>query len=208
MKRFLRVAAVTATVGLFLVPAAGAASAAAATHHPKAPHFHVPVRGGSTSITTKLGVVEAVLAAGVAPFTTAPASEALLTNGRLRFTFPVSGGSIQTTLPPNGHVNHRGGIKLFPLTGGGAAVKISNFNINLAARSLTGILNNNPAARIKIFSLGLLHAHFNPGVHSITVSNITVSLTGAAASALNNALGVPLFHGGQVIGIARTHVTL
>jgi hypothetical protein len=205
MKRFLRVAAVTATVGLFLVPAAGAASAAAATH-PR-PHFHVPVRGGSTSITTKLGVVEAVLAAGVAPFTTAPASEALLTNGRLRFTFPVSGGSIQTTLPPNGHVNHRGGIKLFKLTGG-TAVKISNFNINLAARSLTGILNNNPAARIKIFSLGLAHANFNPGVHSITVSNITVSLTGAAASALNNALGVPLFHGGQVIGIAKTHVVI
>ena len=206
MKRFLRVAAVTATVGLFLVPAAGAASAAAATH-PRAPHFHVPVRGGSTSITTKLGVVEAVLAAGVAPFTTAPASEALLTNGRLRFTFPVSGGSIQTTLPPNGHVNHRGGIKLFKLTGG-TAVKISNFNINLAARSLTGILNNNPAARIKIFSLGLLHANFNPGIHSITVSNITVSLTGAAAHALDQALGVPLFHGGQVIGIAKTHVTL
>jgi hypothetical protein len=205
MKRFLRVAAVTATVGLFLVPAAGAASAAAATH-PR-PHFHVPVRGGSTSITTKLGVVEAVLAAGVAPFTTAPASEALLSNGRLRFTFPVSGGSIQTTLPPNGHVNHRGGIKLFKLTGG-TAVKISNFNINLAARSLTGILNNNPAARIKIFSLGLLHANFNPGVHSITVSNITVSLTGVAAHALNNALGVPLFHGGQVIGIAKTHVVI
>ena len=186
MRRFLRVAAVTATVGLFLVPAAGAASAAAATHH-RAPHFHVPVRGGSTSITTKLGVVEAVLAAGVAPFTTAPASEALLSRGRLRFTFPVSGGSIQTTLPPNGHVNHRGGIKLFKLTGG-TAVKISNFNINLAARSLTGILNNNPAARIKIFSLGLVHANFNPGVHSITVSNITVSLTGVAANALNNAI--------------------
>ncbi|HEX6855874.1 MAG TPA: hypothetical protein VF204_11305 [Streptosporangiaceae bacterium] len=206
MKRFLRVAAVTATVGLFLVPAAGAASAAAATH-PRAPHFHVPVRGGSTSITTLPGVAEAVLAAGVAPFTTAPASEALLSNGRLKFTFPVSGGSIQTTLPPNGHVNHRGGIKLFRLTGG-TAVKISNFNINLAARSLTGILNNNPAARIKIFSLGLLHANFNPGIHSITVSNITVSLTGAAAHALDQALGVPLFHGGQVIGIAKTHVTL
>lgn len=206
MRRFLRVAAVTATVGLFLVPAAGAASAAAATH-PRAPHFHVPVRGGSTSITTLPGVAEAVLAAGVAPFTTAPASEALLSNGRLKFTFPVSGGSIQTTLPPNGHVNHRGGIKLFKLTGG-TAVKISNFNINLAARSLTGILNDNPAARIKIFSLGLLHANFNPGIHSITVSNITVSLTGAAAHALDQALGVPLFHGGQVIGIATTHVTL
>ena len=205
MRRFLRVAAVTATVGLFLVPAAGAASAAAATR--PHPHFHVPVRGGSSSITTKLGVVEAVLAAGVAPFTTAPASEALLSRGRLRFTFPVSGGSIQTTLPPNGHVNHRGGIKLFKLTGG-TAVKISNFNINLAARSLTGILNNNPAARIKIFSLGLVHANFNPGVHSITVSNITVSLTGVAAHALNNALGVPLFHGGQVIGIMKTHVVI
>ena len=205
MKRFLRVAAVTATVGLFLVPAAGAASAAAATH-PR-PHFHVPVRGGSTSITTKLGVTQAVLAAGVVPFTTSPANEALLSNGRLKFTFPVVGGSIQTTLPPNGHVNHRGGIKLFKLTGG-TAVKISNFNINLAARSLTGILNNNPGARIKIFSLGLVHANFNPGTHSITVSNITVSLTGAAANALNSALGVPLFHGGQVIGIAKTHVTL
>ena len=122
-------------------------------------------------------------------------------------TFPVVGGSIQTTLPPNGHVNHRGGIKLFKLTGG-TAVKISNFNINLAARSLTGILNNNPAARIKIFSLGLVHANFNPGVHSITVSNITVSLTGAAANALNSALGVPLFHGGQVIGIMKTHVVI
>jgi len=205
MKRFLRVAAVTATVGLSLVPAAGAASAAAATH-PR-PHFHVPVRGGSTSITTKLGVTQAVLAAGVVPFTTSPANEALLSNGRLKFTFPVVGGSIQTTLPPNGHVNHRGGIKLFKLTGG-TAVKISNFNINLAARSLTGILNNNPGARIKIFSLGLLHANFNPGVHSITVTNITVSLTGAAASALNHALGVPLFHGGQVIGIAKTHVVI
>jgi len=205
MKRFLRVAAVTATVGLFLVPAAGAASAAAATR--PHPHFHVPVRGGSTSITTKLGVTQAVLAAGVVPFTTSPGNEALLSNGRLKFTFPVVGGSIQTTLPPNGHVNHRGGIKLFKLTGG-TAVKISNFNINLAARSLTGILNNNPGARIKIFSLGLVHANFNPGVHSITVTNITVSLTGAAASALNNALGVPLFHGGQVIGTAKTHVVI
>jgi hypothetical protein len=205
MKRFLRVAAVTATVGLFLVPAAGAASAAAATH-PR-PHFHVPVRGGTTSITTKPGIVEAVLAAGVAPLTTSPANEALLSNGRLKFTFPVVGGSIQTSLPPNGHVNHRGGIKLFKLTGG-TAIKISNFNINLAARSLTGILNNNPGARIKIFSLGLVHANFNPGTHSITVSNITVSLTGAAAHALDQALGVPLFHGGQVIGIARTHVVI
>jgi Htaa len=200
MRAFMRIAAVTAAAGLFLAPAVSAASASAAAPH-SAPHA-VHLRGGTTKVVTAPGIAKALLSGGIIPLATGPGTEALTNAGNVRFAFPVTGGSVSLT-PPSGHINHAGGILFLK---GSHSAKVSKFSINLGSGKLTALVavNGKTVGRVAIFTLNLAHAAIHHGSGSVTVSNIGVSLTKAAAGALDASLGTKLFTPGLKVGTART----
>ncbi len=201
MRAFMRVAAVAAAAGLFLAPAAGAASAAPA-RLAAAPAVQVPVKSGTTRITTVAGLPGLLLRHGIAVIATDPGTETLINGTNLfvlapiraaaprlpayRFAFPVSGGHV--------------GTNSLTQVSNGKTVLIGRFTIDLGHRTLTAIVNGNPRTRFTLFRLDLSHARFHPSGRTIRVSNVGLRLTSAAATALNNGLGGKLFTGGTKFG--------
>jgi hypothetical protein len=203
MRMFRRLAVFAATAALLLGPAAGVAGAAArpATHAPATAW----ITGGTTTVTTGAGIAAVLVKNGIVPLATDPGSSALTTRpGYLaeRFAFPVTGGKI-TLSPLAGQVRHRGGI-LFLSPRNGKQVQVSNFIINLARGTLTGIVNGNPRARVALFRLDLSHAHLSGAPHVLRAVGIGLVLTATAARALNAALGTSLFSAGLRLGSAAT----
>ncbi len=212
MRAFMRVAAVAAAAGLFLAPAAGAASAAPA-HRAAAPAVQVPVKSGTTRITTVGGIPRLLLGHHIAAIATDPGTETLI-NGTMvflgpiraaapripafRFAFPVSGGHVGTN-SLSGHINHRGGILLAD-TSNFRTVLIGRFTIDLGHRTLTGIINGNPGTRFTLFRLDLSHARIHPSGRTVRVSNVGLRLSSAAATALNSALTTTIFTAGTKFG--------
>jgi len=197
MRAFMRIAAVTAAAGLFLAPAVGAASAAAT--HP-APHLS-HVLGGSTHVTTAPGIAHALLANGIVPIATSPATATLTGGGNFRFVLPVTGGSVGA-VPPSGHINHAGGILFFKSLSHN--LRISSFRISLASRTLSAKVSISGNPRVGIFKLDLSHAVFRHTLHSVTVSNVGLKLTAPAAAALDAALVTNAFTPGMKVGTSST----
>jgi hypothetical protein len=206
MRAFLRVTAVAAAAGLFLAPAAGAASAATTTHHGSKPSAVAVLRGGTTTVTVTKKVTGVLLGAGIVPVATAPGNEQLVNGTNVRFHFPVTGGRASLS-PLFGQVHHSGGIKFINL-GNGKSVKVSRFTIHLGAKTLTGIVNNDPHARIKIFNLDLSHARIHVAGHWVHVTRIGLNLASGAAHALNASLGVSAFAGGLKVANASTNLRI
>jgi hypothetical protein len=204
MRGFRYLAVVAAIAGL----ASGATTTvSAATSHGAGAHAAAAVhlRGGATTVTTAPGIAPALLKNGIVPLATAPGTESVLfpkSGPAARFTFPVTGGSV-TLSPLGGKVNHAGGI-LFVNVPNGKTIKVSRFTIDLAHADLTGIVNDNPKARVPLFRLDLSHAKLTAGKHIATAKGISIKLTSAAAKALNAALGTKLFSGGLKLGTAST----
>ena len=213
MRAFMRVAAVAAAAGLFLAPAAGAASAAPA-RLAAAPAVQVPVKSGTTRITTVRGLPGLLLERDIAVIATDPGTETLINGTNLfvlwpirpaaprlpsyRFAFPVSGGHVGTN-SLSGHINHRGGILLAEVSNG-KTVLIGRFTIDLGHRTLTGIINGNPGTRFTLFHLDLSHARIHPSGRTVRVSNVGLRLSSAAATALNSALTTTIFTAGTKFG--------
>ena len=65
-------------------------------------------------------------------------------------------------------------------------------------------MNGNPQARVPLFRLDLSHARLAAGKHIVTARGIGLTLTAAAAKALNAALGTKLFSAGLKLGTAST----
>ena len=201
MRAFQRLTALTAAVasaGLLLASAGGVASASARS----APS--VRLTGGLTTVTTSPGIAAALVSHGIVPLATAPAHQWLTLKPVLaaHLTFPVTGGRVSLH-PVGGFVTHLGGI-LFLNARTGKEVEVSNFTIDISRDNLNGIVNGNPKARIAIFTLGLGHAVLKAGPHAVSASNITLSLTSGAATALDAALGTTLFTAGLGVGTAAT----
>jgi len=199
----LAVASATAVALLTATPAALAAT----THHP-APHS-IGLRGGHTTVTTGKGIAAALLGAGIVPIAVAPGAEALKPNlsaPAVSLTFPVTGGRVSLS-PLHGSIAHRGGI-LFYDTATGKDVLVSNFVISLQHADLTGIVNGNPKSRVALLNLSLAHAHLRVHGHVVDASNIGLSLTATAASALDASLGTTLFTAGLALGTASTYLRL
>jgi hypothetical protein len=101
------------------------------------------------------------------------------------------------------HIYHQGGILFFNAKNG-KQVEVSQFTIGLTHGDLTGIVNGNPKARVRLFGLDLSHAKLMAGKHVVTARNVGLKLTKVAASALNTALGTKLFSAGLRLGTAGT----
>lgn len=202
MRMFKRVAAVVLVAGLFTGPAAGAASASAGT--PTSTH-QVGLTGGDTSVTTAPGIAAALLGHGIVPLATLPGTQgAQIGSGgvAVRFTFPVTGGWVNlATL--HGTIWHQGGI-LFLAPATGKQIAVSDFVISVHQGVLTAEVNGNPKARVPLLRLSLAHAAVQSGQHYVRISGIVLTLTGAAASALDATFGTTLFTPGLEFGTAST----
>jgi hypothetical protein len=199
MRHLTQLAAVAGAAALVLT---GTAAATAATQHTAA---GVALRGGHTTVTTGKGIASVLLTNGIVPIAVSPGSEALrpdLTAPAVSLTFPVTGGRVSLQ-PLGGSIGHRGGILFFD-TKTGKDVEVSNFVISLRHADLTGIVNGNPKARVVLLRLNLAHATLHVYRHWVVASNIGLTLSAGAASALDAALGTTLFTGGLRLGSART----
>src|ERR1700722_3270393 len=203
MRHLTRLAAAAGSAALVL---AGTAAASAAPQHVSGhPTAAAIALRGHTTVTTGKGIAAVLLAHSIVPIAVSPGSEALGANLKapaVRLTFPVTGGHVGLkTLGCS--IDHRGGI-LFVDTKTGKSVEVSNFVISLKHADLTGIVNGTPKARVVLLWLNLSHAALHASRHWVVASNIKLTLSAGAASALNSALGTTLFAGGLPLGSART----
>ena len=205
MRGLRYLAAAVAITGLLTGPGVTAASAATSQGAAVRAAAGVHLRGGTTAVTTAPGVAAALLQNGIVPRATWPGSERVLygKNGpAVRFAFPVTGGLV-TLSPLGGNIYHGGGI-VFRNTKSGKTIEVSQFTIDLTQGDLTGIVNDNPAARVPLFRLGLSYAQLTVARHLVKARGIALTLTSVAAKALDAALGTRLFSAGLELGTART----
>lgn len=218
MRGFFRVAAVAAAAGLFLAPAAGAVAASAATARPAAA---VPVRGGNSTITTATGVATLLVARGLDIFATSPGTETLMhgpfalaatqpaatpavPDPRLKFMFPVSGGSLNPSAL-SGSLNLRGGFLIID-SHNGQQIQLSRLKVDFGRRNVTGVANGQ--LPVTLFALDLSHVKVHQSGTGVRLTGIALRLTGAAARALNAALGVNVFTGGMKLASATDTIRL
>jgi hypothetical protein len=183
---FKRAAVIATMAGLVIGPVvAGTASASAGTRAAQ-----VRLTGGDTSVTTAPGIAGALLGHGIVPIATLPGTEgARVGSGgvAVRFTFPVTGGWLNAA-KLRGTIWHKGGI-LFVAPATGKQIKVSNFVISVHQGVLTAEVNGNPKVRVPLLRLSLAHATIHAGRHYVRISGIVLTLTKAAASALDATFG-------------------
>jgi hypothetical protein len=218
MRGFFRAAAVAAAAGLFLAPAAGAVAASAATVRPAAA---VPVRGGNSTITTSAGVATLLVARGLDVFATSPGTESLMhapfaiaanrpavhpavPDPRLKFRFPVSGGSVNPAAL-SGRLNLRGGFLIID-SNNGQQVQLSRLKVDFGHQNVTGVANGQ--LPVTLFALDLSHVSVHRSGLGIRLTGIVLRLTGGAARALDTALGVNVFTAGMKIASATDTIRL
>jgi len=200
MRVFKRVAVVAALAGLVIGPVAGATAASASTGPAQ-----VRLTGGTTSVTTAPGIAEALLGHGIVPIATLPGTEGARISGSgvaVRFTFPVTGGWLNAA-KLRGTIWHKGGI-LFLDPATGKKIQVSAFIISVHQGVLTAEVNGNPKVRVPLLRLSLAHATIHAGRHYVRISGIVLTLTKAAAGALDSTFGTTLFTPGLKLGTAST----
>jgi len=207
MRVFKRVAVIGVLAGLVIGPVALTTSASAAPGGTRAAQrtHQVRLTGGDTSVTTAPGIAAALLGHGIVPIATLPGTEgARIGSGGVvvRFTFPVTGGWLNAA-KLTGTIRHKGGI-LFADVPAGKQILVSDFVISVHQGVLTAEVNGNPKVRVPLLRLSLAHAAIASGRHYVRISGIVVTLTGAAASALNATFGTSLFKPGLELGTAST----
>lgn len=200
MRVFKRVAVVAALAGLVIGPVAGTTAASASTGPAQ-----VRLTGGTTSVTTAPGIAEALLGHGIVPIATLPGTEGARISGSgvaVRFTFPVTGGWLNAA-KLRGTIWHKGGI-LFLDPATGKKIQVSAFIISVHQGVLTAEVNANPKVRVPLLRLSLAHATIHAGRHYVRISGIVLTLTKAAAGALDSTFGTTLFTPGLKLGTAST----
>ena len=201
MRMFKRAAGIAMMAGLIIGPVAGTTTAASASTSPA----QVRLTGGDTSVTTAPGIAGALLGHGIVPIATLPGTEgARVGSGgvAVRFTFPVTGGWLNAA-KLRGTIWHKGGI-LFVAPATGKQIKVSRFVISVHQGVLTAEVNGNPKVRVPLLRLSLAHATIHAGRHYVRISGIVLTLTKAAASALDTTFGTTLFTPGLKFGTAST----
>jgi len=207
MPVFKRLALIGMMAGLVIGPVAGTTSASATSVGTGAPQWTHQVRltGGDTSVTTAPGIAAALLGHGIVPIATLPGTQGARIGGggvAVRFTFPVTGGWLNAA-KLRGTIWHKGGI-LFADLPAGKQILVSDFVISVHQRVLTAEVNGNPKVRVPLLRLSLAHARIGSGRHYVRISGIVLTLTGAAASALDATFGTHLFKPGLELGTAST----
>jgi PEP-CTERM motif len=158
----------------------------------------VPIVGGVTQVKLIPAIATAIIGAGVTPSATGTGSLDLST---LTFSFPITGGDLSAGVIPGSTIQHNGsGIKF---TAGTISIDIGNFLIDTTSLSISGSVDSvNPVQGSALSLLGV--PLFALAIGTDPAFPFSVSLTGAAAGALNATFGVTLFTSGLQIGNALT----
>jgi hypothetical protein len=157
----------------------------------------VAVVGQNTSVALNPVTAQALRAAGVA---IAPVAPATAKTGVL--VFPESGGQI-VVATLSGTIDHTGGVTL---SHEGRSIVLSGFVLNTATKQITTTL---AGQSVPVFDLNLASVRRASGVHgTVLASNITLTLTAQAASALNSSLGITLLKEGLPFGVATLTVAV
>jgi hypothetical protein len=164
---------------------------------PAAAEPTVQVGGGSTAVALSDDFVDAL---GALAVDAAVVSPARLRRGVVAFPIPAGALDLGTS---RGDVFHEGGLAL---VAGGTEVKLLNFVIDTQSTPvLTGLVavNGDLIGRVPLFELGLTQAPELYKKRFLVLRGVDVTLTGAAADALNGAFGVSAFAAGFPVGEAR-----
>ena len=114
--------------------------------------------------------------------------------------FPVSGGQIVVATLA-GTVDHTGGLTF---SHSGKSVTLTNFVINTNTKQLTATVGGQS---MPFFDLNLASSKRASGPHgTVVASNIKLTVTSQAATALNSGLSVSTFKAGMHFGIATLTV--
>jgi hypothetical protein len=177
--------------------------------------------GGTTSVTVNPAVTKALLFAKILPYATDASTRLVWTKSgpTVRYGFGITAGSTavldtSTTAIQGGVIDHTGGVR-FVNPRNFKALKVSDFRIDLARGVLYATkVNNQPAAQpVPVFTLGISDpkpplSQVN-GTTVATVSGVSLTLTPAAAAALNGALHTDAFGtGGLPFGTATVRAVV
>jgi hypothetical protein len=160
---------------------------------PQAQAATLRLDGMQTTLTTDPGTTGALWAAGIIPLPVSP-STVSPTSDAARYTFPITTGRVDAKTTA-GFIKHSGGLLLARYDMGWAALKLTNFTINITgAPNLTAIVND--GARVEIADLDLSQAEIKTYTknHRIyrTVKNVGVTLNTTAMGAINDTFGTSL----------------
>ena len=124
-------------------------------------------------------------------------------------TFPVTGGAVDLATA-RGEIAHSGGLTL---SAGGTEVRLQSFTIDTtSAPVLTGlvVVNDGLLGRVPLFDLQLpsgITLPLKPSDNGkLRLKDVGVTLSSAAAGALNQVFKVTAFKGGFNIGMANVKV--
>ena len=152
------------------------------------------VVGKSTDVVVNPAVSAALRHAGTTVTAVAPAT------AKTTLLFPVSGGQIVVATLV-GTVDHTGGLTF---SHSGKSVRLTNFVINTNTKQLTATVGGQS---LPVFDLNLASPKRASGPHgTVVASNIKLTVTSKAATALNSGLGVSTFTDGMNFGIATLTV--
>jgi hypothetical protein len=175
------------------------ASASAPTAHTtaqataKSSTTYLATTSGTTTLALNAATAKVLTANGVS---VAPASEAR--SGSTGISFPIRGGLLKAA-NLHGFITHDGGLTF---RAGGKCLTVRDFTISTTKGTLTGYADE-AHARITILDLSLAHAKVSAGKKKVLVSNVTATLDGSAAKALNSYFSTKLFTEGLPIGTAK-----
>jgi hypothetical protein len=155
---------------------------------------HATVIGKSTTVIVNPAVSAALKHAGITVSAVAPAT------AKTRLRFPVSGGQIVVATLA-GTVDHTGGLTF---RHSGKSVTLTNFVINTKTKQLTATVSGRS---MLIFNLNHARPQSVSRPHgTVVASNIKLTVTSQAATALNSDLGVSTFKAGKNFGVATLTV--
>lgn len=159
----------------------------------------VPLKTGATVVTPSEDFTNALTSLGVA---VQP-----LKGKQLRFPIIAGAADLETA---RAEIAHSNGIAL---SAGGTRVELSNFVIDTTATPvLTGLVvaNGSVVGRLPLFKVGLpagIELPLAPAQGKLVLDGTTLTLTAAAAAALNGAFGVTAFVEDFSIGSATVTAT-
>lgn len=156
----------------------------------------VAVAGRSTVVVVNPATAQALKQNAITVTPIAPAS------AKTGLVFPVSGGQI-VVASLAGTVDHTGGLSF---SHSGKSVQLTSFIINTTTKQLTALAGGQ---RVPILNLDLAALKRASGPNSTVIaSNIKLTLTSQAATALNSGLGVSIFKAGLPFGVATLTVAV
>ena len=188
-----------------------AASAALSFAVPSSAAPSVQLTNGATEVALYASFVDALGSLGVTPGNVLPGS-LIPTSNSAKVAFPIPTGELDAS-GPKVEILHSGGLTL---TAGHTRVALTSFIIeNLGGNlRLTGVVkaNDTIVGRIPLFRVVLTQAPevvpTSGGAAHLSIKGARLTLTDAAAQALNGVFGVTAFKQGFPIGVAKVNATV